>query len=486
MNKYLVKIARKTEEQTRPHVDQAHKKLDSNKGLILHWGTGAGKSKFFLEATKKALEENKTDDALIVAPASLTTNIDKELAKHKIKLDRKRLHVLSYEAANNKANELVKRKYSIAVADEAQKLRNPNTQRSKSLTEVFSKADKRLLATATANYNSVSDIAPLANIAAGYEVLPTDRKKFENKFIKWVDKPRTLMDRILGNKPEKKTVLNNHHELARVFKDHVHYYDPKDDPAAKNKFPELNQKIIKVDMDSEQQKYYDFANNKLPFLLRYKIKYNLPLDKQEKSNLNSFSAGIRQISNSYRGFRSDPHNADYTPKIKKAVASLEEGLKNDKNFRGLVYSNYLDAGVHEYSRLLNEKGISHGIFTGSLTKEEKDKLQEDFNSGKIKALLISSSGAEGLNLRGTKKVQILESYFNPSRIKQVIGRSSRYESHEHLPKEERKVEVEHYHSVYPKSIFGNKGLTIDEYLHLNSDEKQELFDQIKEIMKATT
>jgi SNF2 family DNA or RNA helicase len=482
VNRYLLKLAKKTE-QDKPHVLEAHKKLDENKGLIVHWGTGSGKTKFFLDAAKKALDEDKVNDALITAPASLVTNIDKELKKHNIKLDRTRLHVYSYEKANNISDELSKKRWSIAIADEAQKLRNPGTQRSKSLSEIFSKADKRVLATATANYNAPADIAPLINIAAGGVYLPTDRSKFDSRYIGQVDKPRSLSQVILGEKAQKEDSVIRKNELGDIFEDHVHYYDPKDDPAAKDKFPEVKQKNIEIEMDGAQARMYKFMEGKIPFMLRMKIRHNLPLDKQEKANLNHFSQGTRQVSNSHRHLSQDPDSVGYTPKIRAAVESMDASIKADKTHRGLVYSNYLEGGVHEYSKLLQEKKIKHGVFTGQLSAAEKDKLKNDYNSGKIPVLLISSSGAEGLDLKGTRKVQILEPHFNKAKIHQVVGRSARYESHSHLPPEKRNVEVEHYLATHPKSLLSASPMSIDQYLSKNSDDKQVIFDQIKQIMK---
>lgn len=486
MNRYLVKIARQNVEEEKPHVTAAHKKLEANKGLIVHWGTGSGKTKFFLDAAKRALDENKKDDALIVAPASLVTNVDKELDKHKIKLDRSRLKVFSYEKANNISEELGKHRYSIAIADEAHKLRNTETQRSKSLTEIFRKADKRVLSTATANYNHAADVSPLVNIAAGYDALPTKRKDFENRYLRKVNKPQGLVDRVLGRKPEQEDKLIRHGELGEIFKEHVHVYDPKDDPAAKDKFPTVTEKVVETELSPDQQKLYKYLEGQMPFWLKMKVRHSLPLDKQEKAQLNSFSQGIRQVSNSTRHLVQDHDSAEYSPKIKKAISSLQAGMKADKNFKGLVYSNYLDAGVNEYSKALTEKGIKHGKFVGSLSKEEKDRLKDDFNSGKLPVLIISSSGAEGLDLKGTKRVQILEPHFNPKKIEQVMGRASRYESHTHLPKEERTVEVEHFVATHPKGLFGKAPTSIDKYLREMSDDKADVFDQIKNVMKANS
>ena len=209
------------------------------------------------------------------------------------------------------------------------------------------------------------------------------------------------------------------------------------------------------------------------------------MDKQEKAAMNSFSTGVRQVSNSTRHLVQEVDSEDFTPKIHKAISNLTKKMEGDKNFRGLVYSNYLDAGTNEYSRKLTEHKIPHVVFTGSLTREQKDQAVKDYNSGKVKVLVVSSSGSEGLDLKGTKLTQILEPHFNPSKIKQVKGRGARFKSHEHLPEAERNMEVEHYLSVFPKSVMGTNYTSIDKYLSGMSDDKQVIFNQIKDVMRES-
>lgn len=491
MNKYLTKIAKAPlpvkppepeQGKEKPHVEAAMKKLDNSNGVVLNWGTGSGKTRGFLVAAARAQAKHRDGRVLIVAPASLLTNIDKEIDKHDIKIDRTRLDVHSYEGATRKGEELSKNKYIMAIADEAQRLRNVGTQRTKVLSEIFQKADKRVLATATPNYNHSADIAPLLNMAAGGTILPEDQKEFEKKFIGKEKLSRSLKDVIFGVPAEEVDVLKNQKLLGNIFKDHVSYYDVKDDPEAVKHFPKVTEKNVEVEMSPEQGRMYKFVEGNIPFWLRMKIRHNLPLDKQEKSQLNSFSTGVRQVSNSYRHMTQD-RDTEYTPKIEAAVKSLKSKMGKDRNFRGLVYSNYLDAGVHEYSRKLQDEGIHHVAFTGQLNKAQKDEAVKSYNSGKIPVLLISSSGAEGLDLKGTKLTQVLDKHFNPSKIKQVVGRGARYKSHDHLAPEERTMEVEHYLSVHPKSTFGSTPTSIDKYLEGMSNDKDAIFSQIKRVMK---
>lgn len=484
MNKYLEKIAKKQEQKSelRPHQTDALDHLDKAKGVVLHHSLGSGKTKTFLKAIEKYQKEDQKKRALIIAPASLVTNVDKELKKHKINLDTNRLDVLSYEKAVNMADQLRKNDYSIAVADEAHRLRNTNTKRTKELRDIISGADRRLLATATGNYNKLSDISALVNIAANDSVLPEESKKMDEKYTKDVIVKPSFKDSLLGAKPESVKHLDRKSELKKILNEYVSYYDSKDDPEAAKHFPKKTEKVVEVEMSPKQEKYYKFAEGKIPFLLRMKLRHNLPLDKKEKADLNSFSSGTRQVSNSYRQLVSDG-NAEYTPKINKAVESLQKGLKEDRNFKALVYSNYLDAGLKEYSRKLAESKISHAIYDGSLSRAEKDQLVKDYNSGKNKILLISSSGSEGLDSKGTKRVQLLDGHWNKQKLNQVVGRAVRFGSHDHLPDRERNVEVEHFHTVYKKPLWGKRPYSIDQYLHENAEDKQDLFNEVKGLMK---
>lgn len=484
MNKYLTKIAKQSEKEgLRPHQERALKKLDQMGGVILDHSTGSGKTRTFLEAIARAQKENDKEKSLIIAPASLVSNIDKEIAKHHINIDRSRLDAYSYEKATNIATELKGRKYGIAVFDEAHKLRNTSTKRHQELSEVVQHARKKVLATATTAYNHPSDIAPLVNIAAGDKILPQDKKSFDNRFIDKIVEQPPLLKRLLGSAPNEKHVLKNKKELKEKLQRYIDHYDLADDPSAKDKFPERIEKTVEVPMSGQQQALYKYLEGKLPFHLRLKVRMNLPLDKRDAASLNAFSTGIRQVSNSVRAHM--PNYEEVTPKVKSVVDSLEKSHNEDKNFRGVVYSNYLQAGLEDYSRELTKRGIPHSAFHGGMSKTQKDQTVLDYNSGKSKVMLISSSGAEGLDLKGTKKIQVLEPHFNHSKIKQVMGRGIRYGSHDHLPPEERKVEVEHYLSVFPKSrfSFGPKQHSIDEYLKHNSQTKNEISDQMKNLVK---
>ena len=475
-NKYLEKIS----EQLKPHQERALRKLDQNEGVILDHSMGSGKTMTFLTAIERDQKKNKNSKSLIITPASLTTNVNKEIKKHHLKIDMNKVDLLSYEKATNESDNLKKNKYTLAIADEAHRLRNTNTLRHSQLSEIIQNADRRLLATGTSSYNHISDVAPLINIAAGgYKVLPETKKGFEEQYVHKETISAPILQRVLGHPSKEVSNLKNKGDLKHKLNLYMDSYDNKNDPEAAKHFPTTSEKVIEVEMSPEQKTLYKYMEKKLPWHLRLKVRSGMPLDKKDSAQLNAFSSGIRQVSNSTKAFL--PSYQETTPKIKKAVDSVQEGISSDKHFKGLVYSNYLGSGLDDYSEELTKRGIGHGLYTGKLSKKEKDEMIESYNKGKIKVLLVSSAGAEGLNLKGTKKVQVLEPHFNKSKINQVVARAARYDSHKDLPSKERHVEIEHYHSVLPKGFLGKRPTSIDTYLHDNSEHKDSLSDQMKKL-----
>jgi hypothetical protein len=94
-----------------------------------------------------------------------------------------------------------------------------------------------------------------------------------------------------------------------------------------------------------------------------------------------------------------------------------------------------------------EKEMVRNIYNGdwpegSKLTEELKRISNNNNMGEIiKVFMITASGSEGINLRNTRYVHIMEPYWNPARIDQVVGRARRICSHKALPQALQTVEV---------------------------------------------
>ena len=97
----------------------------------------------------------------------------------------------------------------------------------------------------------------------------------------------------------------------------------------------------------------------------------------------------------------------------------------------------------------------------------------------IKVFLISSRDAEGIGLKNTRFVHIVEPSENASRIEQVIGRARRVCSHIDLPEELRTVKAYLYMSTQPD------GESIDEKVFREANEKDHLIREVLRAVKET-
>lgn len=132
------------------------------------------------------------------------------------------------------------------------------------------------------------------------------------------------------------------------------------------------------------------------------------------------------------------------------------------------------------------------LYTGTETDEEKEIIRNIFNGDwkyvplaietklktlapnnmygeVIKVLMISASGAEGINLKNVRYVHITEPYWHPVRMEQVIGRARRICSHKDLPEALRTITVFLYLMVFSK-----EQLSSDRSIELRLQDKSKI------------
>ena len=148
-----------------------------------------------------------------------------------------------------------------------------------------------------------------------------------------------------------------------------------------------------------------------------------------------------------------------------------------------MYTNFKETGIDIISRILEQFNIKSVMWSGTETEKERKKSLELFNSeenkdgDKIKCLLITAAGAEGISLKNVRQVHIMEPHWNNNRSEQVIGRAMRLCSHINLDKSQRNVVVYRYYSILPnknskstdiiiKGIADKKSVIINKFLNL--------------------
>ena len=156
---------------------------------------------------------------------------------------------------------------------------------------------------------------------------------------------------------------------------------------------------------------------------------------------------------------------EYSSKMHAIGSILDEGVEGIV----LIYSKYIFSGIVPMALVLEEMGFNNASSRGNLMKKTGQSrkkspysyimitgtplLTPDFkiinklnhadniNGDKIKVVLISDSGSEGIDLQMVRQIHILDPWFNLNRIEQIVGRGVRNFSHRRLPFDKRNVEI---------------------------------------------
>lgn len=363
------------------HQKRVLKKLEKSKGVLVYHGLGSGKTLTGLAAAKQ------NEGASVIGPASLKRNFKEENKKHKINA---KVDYSTYSKPTPKKKNLV-------IYDEAHRIGRADTKRSK-YPQKF-KSDKVLLLTGTPIRNEPSELIPL--LKAIDVKVPGNKKDFYAKYVKTKEVKPGIIGRFKGVKPGIVQEGKNLKDLQKKLKGKVDYHR-----AGKKNYPSVREKDVYVPMSKEQLKTYKTVLKKYPEM-SYKVRKNLPPGRSDSGKMNAFLNASRQVSNTASSYNMSAKE-QMSPKVKAMLSDIQRSAAKDKNYKGITYSNYLDSGVNRIEKGLKKTKIPYAKFTGNTTDEDRKRIVKEYNKGKIKQLLLSGAGSEGLDLKGTKLVQNME------------------------------------------------------------------------------
>ena len=227
-----------------------------------------------------------------------------------------------------------------------------------------------------------------------------------------------------------------------------------------------------------------------------------------------YQAALRQLDLRKQEFLTPEGLEIYGPKMLAILDNL-----NDPNHKGLhlLYSFFRTLeGIGVFQLVLEANGYArfkvkqiagtwkldvkpedrgkpmYALYTGTEQPEEKEIIRNVFNSSweyvpttiveelkkisgnnfygeVIKLLMITASGAEGINLFNVRYVHIMDPYWHPARIEQIIGRARRICSHQNLPEEHRTVEAYIY-----LMVLSDEQMSSDDALELRNQDRSKI------------
>lgn len=382
-------------------------KKSKNKGILIFHSVGSGKTITSIMMLEYLYKKYPNKKIFILTPASLIGNYKKEMNKTGVYFG-KNLQIQSYGIFFNKNIDTTGQ---IIVVDEAHNFNALDSFRSKSLEKTCEKAFKVILLTATPVKNSPDEITNLMKF------ISSDDKFKKHSFVNELNSILHLPD----------TDTKKQIQFNKLFKCSVSFFKNTD----KTYYPTSQEYKVDLRMSiSFYRKYYKIQEN---------IIKDVPRAFDNAKDLIVFANGVRRAIN-----KIDNENL----KIDWSMTKILQDLKAGKKI--LFYSSFKDSGINVLKNKLNDKNIEFCEIHGDVSKKERDKQVDVYNSGIKKIMIITAAGSEGLDLKETRTVIILEPYWNYARIEQIIGRAVRYTSHSSLDVEKRHVDV--YHLILQKPL----------------------------------
>ena len=396
------------------------KTLDNYKfGGILADDMGLGKTIQMLSIIAGYIEENSDCEkraSIVICPSSLTLNWQNESQKFTNKLKTLVIRGSAQERKNQIKNiykydliitsyDLLKRdieiykenkyQFRFAITDEAQYLKNSNTQNAKAVKEIL--ADTRYALTGTPIENSLAELWSIFDyIMPGYLF---GYKKFKTEYEVPIVKDNNQ------NAMKKLKMLIEPFVLRRTKKEVL------------TELPEKTITVLNNQMKDEQEKIY------LNYLAQAKhdIAETISLRGFEKSHIQVLAAltRLRQICCHPSLFIKDYQEG--SSKLEQCIEIVKDAT--EAGHKILLFSGYTSM-FELIQKELEKNDITYFKLTGSTKVDERIRMVDEFNENKdIKVFLISlKAGGTGLNLTGADMVIHYDPWWNASAENQATDR----------------------------------------------------------------
>ena len=389
-------------------------------GGILADDMGLGKT---LQVITLLLDYNVNNEnrktSMVVCPSSLILNWYNEINKFAPSLNaivisgnaedrKKKIYNLNDYDVIITSYDLLKRdidiytdinyEYKFIIADEAQYIKNNNTQNFKAIKKI--KAQTKFALTGTPIENSLAELWSIFDFSMpGY--LYSYRKfkeNFETPIIKDEDAYKT-----------KKLKMLIEPFILRRIKEEV-----------LTELPDKTLTVLNSEMEDEQQKIY------MSFMAeaREEVRNELAIEGFEKNQMKILALlmRLRQICCHPSLFINDYNYG--SGKLNQCMEILKDAIKG--NHKILLFSGYTSM-FDIIEDELKKDNIKYFKLTGQTKVSERIKLVDEFNENKeIKVFLISlKAGGTGLNLIGADMVIHYDPWWNISAENQATDRTYR-------------------------------------------------------------
>ena len=262
----------------------------------------------------------------------------------------------------------------------------------------------------------------------------------------------------------------------------------------------------------EKSKYLDIANGSLA---KYSPKYLEIIKNLVRSPGSALIySQFRTLQGLYILSLALEQTGEYAPFVINKVNKewvLDETNWDPSKKRFIFYSGLENKEISQiYIKIFNSQWNELDSSCDNLIANLRSKFGDEANLyGKVINLFMTTKkGAEGIDLKHVRQVHIMEPYWQPVLMNQVIGRAVRTNSHIKLPEKDRTVEAFIYMATltpalvrkisyvdvrndvykYPNPAFpdkANKVVSSDEHLFLTAERKRYIINEFQRLMKES-
>lgn len=385
---------------------------DNGFGGLLADEMGLGKTLQVISLMGSSLRKGR---CLVICPASLVYNWDSEIhkflpelksliisgtAKEREKLitDSKEDEILitSYDMLKRDIQHYENLRFDIEIIDEAQYIKNAGTSASRSVKSIQSSF--RIALTGTPIENRLSELWSIFDY-----ILPGFFSSY-NHFRKMYETPITkdqddLVQRDL-------TSMISPFVLRRLKKDVL-----KD-------LPDKLEQVYYAKLEGEQKKLYD---SRVAALKNSLTKQTDEQFKENKMIVLAELTKLRQLccepSLLYNGYKGNSNKKDM------CLDMIQEAV--DAGHKILLFSQFTTM-LDELTSLMEERGISYHLLTGSTPQKVRAKMVSSFQDDNVPVFCISlKAGGTGLNLTAADVVIHYDPWWNTAVENQATDRAHR-------------------------------------------------------------
>lgn len=386
---------------------------------ILADDMGLGKTIQAIALLLRDKEEGKPGPSLLVAPTSVVYNWERELSRFAPSLKTLVLHgsarrerfgdiaeadvvVTSYALLRRDQEQLQKQNFHYLILDEAQNIKNPQSQAAKAAGKL--QARHRLCLTGTPLENNLLELWSLFNFLMP-GLLGTERRFRES-----------YLGAMQGSDPEAMNDLRHRTRpfILRRLKTEV-----------AQDLPPRTEMVAYCDLGTEQRRFYNET------LMRVRGEIFATVDRlgMGRAHLNILEALLR-----LRQICCDPmlvaRDDREIPSAKMDLFMEMVGEITAEGHRVLVFSQFV-----KVLQALRTRLTAAGVATEYLDGSTKDRLERAtrFNASDVPVFLISlKAGGTGLNLTGADYVVHFDPWWNPAVEDQATDRAHRIGQTRHV------------------------------------------------------